>query len=74
MSEIDSQNEVPEMSGEKKMSFSEKAPETDVEKDGRVAHNITGLAVVEQGNVIPTTGERKITTRKEYWCYCLFGE
>jgi hypothetical protein len=38
------------------------------------APNVTGLAVVEQGHTIPTTGERKITTSLEYWAYCLYGK
>lgn len=38
------------------------------------SHNVTGLAVVEQGHTIPTTGDRKITTKWEYWSYCLYGK
>ncbi len=38
------------------------------------AHDVTGLAVVEQGHTIPTTGERKVTTGLEYWAYCLYGK
>jgi hypothetical protein len=38
------------------------------------AHDVTGLAVVEQGHTIPTTGERKTTTSFEYWAYCLYGK
>ena len=31
-----------------------------------------GLAVIEQKHVIPTTGKRIPTTKKEYWTFCLF--
>jgi hypothetical protein len=31
-----------------------------------------GLALIEQTNVIPTTGARKVTTKWEYWTYCAF--
>ena len=40
-------------------------------KDGHIA---TGSAILDQGNIIPTTGERKVTTRLEYWSYCLWSE
>lgn len=40
----------------------------------RLGHNTTGVAVVEQGHTIPTTGERKTTTTWEYWSYCLYGK
>lgn len=33
-----------------------------------------GLALIEQTNVIPTTGARKVTTQWEYWTYCAFCE
>lgn len=53
-----------------------KSSET-VSDDGGIAkvqaHDVTGLAVVEQGHTIPMTGERKITTKWEYWAYCLYG-
>lgn len=66
MSEIQ-QYGAPEGSNEKRLSvtgLAEKAP----------ANEATGLAVVEQGHVIPTTGERKVTTRWEYWSYCLYSK
>ncbi|ODN80314.1 hypothetical protein L198_07814 [Cryptococcus wingfieldii CBS 7118] len=31
-----------------------------------------GLAYLEQGRAIPLTGERKVTTKWEYWGYCIF--
>jgi hypothetical protein len=31
-----------------------------------------GLALIEQTNVLPTTGARKVTTKWEYWTYCAF--
>lgn len=31
-----------------------------------------GVAVVDQGRIIPLSGERKVTTRREYWAYCIF--
>ena len=36
------------------------------------AHESVGLAVIEQRHIIPITGERKITTKKEYWAYVLW--
>lgn len=60
---------------QKEMDVSEKGPIANIESGGDVGPAIdgTGFAVVEQGRVIPTTGERKITTRWEYWSYCLYG-
>lgn len=31
-----------------------------------------GLAVIGQTHTIPTTGERKVTSKFEYWSYCAF--
>ena len=47
---------------------------TGVDEKGDVinAHNTVGLAVMEQQELIPTTGERKSTTSWEYWTYCIF--
>ncbi|KAF2161025.1 hypothetical protein M409DRAFT_70094 [Zasmidium cellare ATCC 36951] len=36
-------------------------------------HGQAGFATVEQGNTIPTSGERKTTTRLEYWAFCLYN-
>ncbi|ORX37289.1 autophagy protein [Kockovaella imperatae] len=36
------------------------------------AHQSVGLAVIEQQTIIPTTGARKVTTKKEYWAYVLW--
>jgi len=36
------------------------------------AHKSVGLAVIGQTHTIPTTGERKVTTKMEYWTYCIF--
>lgn len=33
-----------------------------------------GLAVIGQIHTIPTTGERKVTSKFEYWSYCAFCE
>lgn len=38
----------------------------------RNAHNTVGLAVLQQQELIPTTGERKVSTKWEYWTYCVF--
>jgi hypothetical protein len=38
------------------------------------AHKSVGLAVIGQTHTIPTTGERKVTTKIEYWTYCIFCE
>jgi hypothetical protein len=38
------------------------------------AHKSVGLAVIGQTHTIPTTGERKVTTKMEYWTYCIFCE
>ncbi|ORX37517.1 putative autophagy protein [Kockovaella imperatae] len=45
-----------------------------VDEKGEVlnAHNTVGLAVMEQQELIPITGERKVTTQWEYWTYCAF--
>ena len=69
MSENQAQTEAPAPS-EKRTSI------TDIEnaKAEAPTSEVTGLAVVEQGHVIPTTGERKVTTRWEYWSYCLYSE
>lgn len=36
------------------------------------AHKSVGLAVIGQTHMIPTTGDRKVTTKMEYWTYCIF--
>jgi hypothetical protein len=36
------------------------------------AHKSVGLAVIGQTHTIPTTGNRKVTTKVEYWTYCIF--
>ena len=33
-----------------------------------------GYAVIEQRDVIPSTGKRKPTTQWEYWTFCIFCE
>lgn len=43
-------------------------------KNGQNAHNSAGLAVSQQQDLIPTTGGRKVTTKWEYWTYCVFCE
>ena len=53
------------------------APAHDVvegEDGKRYALNTVGLAVMQQQELIPTTGERKPTTNWEYWTYCVFCE
>lgn len=72
MSEINPQ--YVDASEQKDSNVPEKTPTVGVEKSGVTSHDVTGLAVVEQGHVIPTTGERKVTTRLEYWSYCLYGQ
>jgi hypothetical protein len=37
------------------------------------AKNSVGLALIDQVNAIPSAGDRKVTTKKEYWSYILFG-
>ena len=39
--------------------------------DGR---DKVGLALLEQKNVIPTTGKRIPTSKLEYWTFCMFCE
>lgn len=71
MSEI--HNDVPE-----KTNTTEKGAPSD-NHDDHVnmkkphVHDVTGLALLEQGHIIPTTGERKVTTSREYWTYCLYA-
>ena len=36
------------------------------------AHQSVGLSVIEQTTAIPQTGERMITTRREYWLYIVY--
>ena len=36
------------------------------------AHGSVGLALIEQGTAIPTTGERMIATRLEDWLYIVY--
>jgi hypothetical protein len=36
------------------------------------AHDNVGLAVLEQKSIIPTTGKRILTSKLEYWTYCIF--
>lgn len=36
------------------------------------AHKSVGLAVIGQTHTIPTSGNRKVTTKVEYWTYCIF--
>jgi hypothetical protein len=77
MSEIGSQIDASGVPEQKNVAVNEKsAPIDDIEglKADFPYTNVTGLAVVEQGHVIPTTGERKITTRWEYWSYCLWSK
>jgi hypothetical protein len=38
------------------------------------AHHSVGLAVIEQKSTIPQTGERKTTTKWEYWLYIIYCE
>lgn len=48
----------------------------DLEKakhNATTAKGAAGIAIVEQGHAIPSTGERKVTTRWEYWSYCLYN-
>lgn len=49
------------------------ATEIALDEKKHLNHDTAGYAIVEQGNTIPTTGERKVTTRREYWSYCLYG-
>ena len=36
------------------------------------AHQSVGLSVIEQSTTIPQTGERLITSRREYWLYIFY--
>ena len=36
------------------------------------AHHSVGLAVIEQKSTIPQTGERKVTSKSEYWWYIIW--
>lgn len=38
------------------------------------APKTAGMAVIDITHTIPTTGERKVTTKWEYWTYCAFCE
>ncbi len=38
----------------------------------RDAHHSVGLAVIEQKSTIPQSGERKVASKLEYWCYVLY--
>lgn len=40
------------------------------EKPG--APKAVGTAVIDITHTIPTTGQRKVTTKWEYWTYCAF--
>ena len=71
MSEIETNPPPVERVDEK--AVNENAVDFDSEK-GLHTHDVTGLAVVDQGHTIPTTGERKPTKTWEYWAYCLYGK
>lgn len=68
MAEINSQQE-----NEKDIPRQGSIVDIEAAKAEAAPRNVTGLAVVEQGHVIPTTGARKTTTNREYWCYCLWS-
>jgi hypothetical protein len=37
------------------------------------AKHSVGLALIDQINTIPSAGDRKVTTKREYWSYIAFG-
>jgi len=37
------------------------------------AKHSVGLALIDQINAIPSAGDRKVTTKREYWSYIAFG-
>ena len=39
-----------------------------------LAQQSVGMAVIEQKTVIPTTGARMVTSKWEYWLFCVFCE
>ncbi|KAF2160562.1 hypothetical protein M409DRAFT_70318 [Zasmidium cellare ATCC 36951] len=45
----------------------------DVAKAKLSAHGRAGYAAIEQEHTIPEDGERKTTTKLEYWSFCLFN-
>ena len=67
--------ESPIVPAEKEDVLPPQAEEVQDARDGKQnAHNAAGLAVMQQQELIPTTGERKTTTKWEYWTYCVFCE
>lgn len=41
-------------------------------KTSDAPHDSVGIALIEQKNIIPSTGERVPTSKWEYWTFCVF--
>jgi len=55
----------------KDLAFVDNHPVVDA-KPG--APKSAGMAVIDITHTIPTTGQRKVNTKWEYWTYCAFCE
>jgi hypothetical protein len=64
-------DEVPIQDDPEKVEISHADHPVDLKAGGAKS---VGLAVIGQTHTIPTTGERKVTSKFEYWSYCAFCE